>query len=172
MARVHVSFFIAAFVIAIGGCNQKQIPRARADPPPVVELSGNFVALADPTVSATQMSFHGVKLGSPESVAVALPHAQLVRQSQYDDIQVDDLNADIDARNGFVYEINIFGPTLQAALKIYNMDQVQMRFGKADEFFISRDDSSRFYFYYSRHLRIHYLPTEKPEPMMDITLIQ
>ncbi len=130
------------------------------------------MALADPTIPATQMSFHGVKLGSPESVAVALPHARLVRQSQYDDIQVDELNADIDARNGSVYEINIFGPTLQNALKIYNMDQVQMRFGKADEFFISRDDSSRFYFYYSRHLRIHYLPAEKPQPMMDITLIQ
>ncbi|MGD0138364.1 MAG: hypothetical protein ABSD28_05765 [Tepidisphaeraceae bacterium] len=188
----HVRFGISlAFLLA--GCEQRppssaQSPNSHAaiapsnpqTAPGIVEIANNFSALANPSLPATKMSFHGVMLGSPESAALALPHAQEFQKRGYAEIECDDLHVDFEIRDGLVKSIYLTDPSLENALNIHELQDVQMRFGKADEADVnpanplSANESGQ-YIYFGRHLIIDIWPDARPHgPFVtfSVTLIQ
>jgi hypothetical protein len=129
-----------------------------SDVPPIVELSTNYRALTDQQTPAQQMAFHGIKLGDPQSTAMALSGSQIIKANL---IENDTLHACFETNNGVVNEIDLFDPSLAGNLNIGQQDDVQMEFGKADDShpseaaeFSGDENGGTVYEYFSRHLRV------------------
>jgi hypothetical protein len=146
----------------------------------VVEISGDFTVLKNRDLTADHMAFHGVMIGSPESAALALPRAQKFEKKGFDEIECDDLHAAFVARKGIVTEICILDPTLEDKLNVHQLDDVQMRFGKADRADVDPGDPPPVnecgrYFYYDRHIEVYLCPDAKsdgPFIVISVTLVQ
>jgi hypothetical protein len=137
-----------ATAVFSSGC-VKSPPSITANAESPGELSGDFRALLDRNLTAAQMSFHGVRLGDPESATLALPGAYRSRNSL---VCIDAWHAAFLIDGGTVAEIHFADPQLSKLFDLHQPDDVQMRLGKADSADANMNSGS--FTYYNRHLRV------------------
>jgi hypothetical protein len=160
MSRLYLALNFGLLVIS-AACNKNTssptTDAPAADPNAPVEISGNYGALMNPNLASTQLTFHGIKVGDPESAVLNLPNAH---EEPNGDVYFEAWHGSYFLKGGYVSEINIAGPQLSKALDLHHSGDILAKFGRADNADDQEVNGEGEYDYSSRHLRITYGPPD------------
>jgi hypothetical protein len=107
-------------------------------PQRAIELAGNLSALAIASIPAGSYTYHGIKLGDPVTDALSAPGASSdALRGLPTIVWIRDWNVRFDAIQGRITSIELFdsdtSSALANALKVFNPEDVELRFGPDGE---------------------------------------